>query len=407
MKPLVSLLFVLLWTFPSWAGPPPEGANLKQLIDYALAHNPGWQASQSGLAQERVKVEEAGGWPEPMLRLETWLAPQSQQWMYSQRLPLWGETGFNQEAARLEAEAAQYQHEANRRRLVRQVKATYYDLWLLSETPKLLTENQKTMERMAELGSFESQRNTDMLEGIFQAQAKIGENAFDLIKMQDQLLDAQVRLNSLLGINQGPLIQNLAEPPMPEFKADLTQLIEAARQTNPELLALNRGTEAAQQRGDLENRMRYLPRFELSLTYERAGMEGTGKDAYALGLGMNLPFFSSAQAGKAERAQLETLKQGQISAQRQLNLDQEVTLAYNRAQNSRRLVSVFEDQLLPPLKRSYQLAERLYGVGKKNMMTALKIKAQLVNMQIKDIQAKTEYLKALVELEELTGQRFD
>src|SRR3989339_1951249 len=117
-----SLLILWLGLAAVAQAQPPDP--LPQLIDQALAHNPGWAARGYEVAAFEAGVVEANGWANPKLSFGQVLDPltgerQSFQVSLMQELPFLGETGFKEEAAQAQAQAAMQRQVLARRRLTR------------------------------------------------------------------------------------------------------------------------------------------------------------------------------------------------------------------------------------------------------------------------------------------------
>lgn len=385
---------------------------LPQLIDQALAHNPGWAAKGHEVAAFEAGVVEANGWANPKLTLGQTIDPvsrerQSYQVSLMQALPFLGETGFKEEAAQAQALAAGQRQAMARRRLIRQVKAAYYDLWKMQEVTKLLQENQQALTRMTEIGGYESQRNAGMMSEVYKSQAMMGENAFELLEMQNGFADAQARMSNLLGGRLDPNLLPLAEPPAPAFQGNLANLLQEAKAQSPSLAEAQYLVQAANAKADRLSRAGWLPRLELEVAFLSMGspqeptMEASTTSAYMVSLGMMLPFGSSALEGQRQRALAEQLRQAEWELQKINDLQEEVTNRYHQVINAQQLLTTFEKVLMPAVKRDHQLTEGLYAAGQKNMGAALQAKINYLTMEIRHIKAKVNYLKALADLEEL------
>ncbi|MDX2470657.1 MAG: TolC family protein [SAR324 cluster bacterium] len=395
-----------------------KSAKLEELIDYALAHNPGWKSLEKEVAWAEADIEGASGWQSPKIKLnqfiepiETKYGPQNFQVTLSQSLPFITETGLKEDIATFKKEAATQSQALAKRKLIRSIKSTYYDIWQLEAIPKLLEENQKVVERMASLGGFESQRDSKMLADIFQAQAMIGENAFDLLEMENRLFDAKSRLNNLLGHSGEQIVKSVQNPELPFLDETMGHLIKVVLSEHPSLKVMNSQLLAAQSGESLAYRAQFSPRFEVALNYFSIGdpsdgstPESAGKDAYSISLGMTLPFGSSSASANHTKSLLKAQSIDLRRAQKANDLKEDVIKQYNKVINAQKLLKIFDEQLLPPARRSQQLSERLYSSGKKNIMVALRAKTQLINLEIRAIKARANYLKSLVQLEELVGR---
>ncbi|MDT8446534.1 MAG: TolC family protein [bacterium] len=416
MKAVFSCLF-LLWVPLLWAAPLPQrGVGLDQLLEVAERQNPRLVAAQAALGASQAKVQEAQGWEPTQLKvqqfiepIETRLGPQDRIISISQKLPFPGWTSKAEDAAQLEAQAAEYRLKVVERKIRRDVKATYYDLWQFAAMPELLGEIQEVIERLVQMGSIESQRNQNLLDSIFEAQARAGESAYQLLEMQDRLTDAQVRLNHLLGRGGEPLVEQVAAPPLPHFERPLEPLIDRALAQYPGLLALQAQAQADRLKAQLEGSKANAPALELGINYFQIGpsanasLADSGKDAYNLSLGISLPWGSGKNQGRFKAAQFAQERSASEYEEMAQQVREQVAQHYNHVVNAQRMIKLFEEKILPPARRAGSLNERLYSAGQKNIGKVLMSKAQLLDLEVRYLKAQAAYLKSLTDLEEWVG----
>lgn len=113
------------------------------------------------------------------------------------------------------------------------------------------------------------------------------------------LYAASVRmaLASLTGDAPPEQVRGTLDVDMPESPE---HLVEMARETRPELVALRRAAEAADDAADAA-RFAWVPRFELSAGYNRQFGPTLGR-GYQVGAAAELPLFDRGQAERAEAA---------------------------------------------------------------------------------------------------------
>ena len=404
--------FVLGWLLclgapPAWAELPTERLELSQALEYAFEHSPVWIGVQAEVAAVSARAQGAGGWDAPRMMIEQ--GPQDEKYSLVQPLPFWGWSDLESEAAELNAQAASFEQEAKRRELERQGKSTFYDLWQLEGIPGLLEEIQTLFEKLAETGSIESQRNQDMLGASLETQAKLGENAYELVQKQDQLTNARVRLNRLLGRSDDPWVTSVADPPQPKLGMELKELIAQALATHPTLKALKLKEQAAARERELQSSKSHAPMVELGFNYFKMGPSTMGTNPvrqynYSFSLGFSLPWGNSrlGAAAEAEEAGATAALENRKAFEEEVI--EQVSVHFHHAQNAFRLVRLMEDQVLPPAKMADQINQRLYSGGGRGMSLSLSSRVNLLNIKIKTLNAKAEYLKAVAELEEWAGK---
>lgn len=403
---VLGVLF-FLGASPLKAELPTEKLGLSQALEYAFEHSPVWIGAQAETEAMSARAQGAGGWEAPRFMIEK--GPQDERYSVVQPLPFWGWSDLESEAAELNAQAAALEQETKRRELERQVKSTFYDLWQLEEIPGLLEELQTLFEKLAETGSIESQRNQDMLGASLETQAKLGENAYELVQKQDQLTNARVRLNRLLGRSDDPWVLSVAEPPEPKIGMDLKALIAQALDTHPTLKALKLKEQAAARARELRSSKSHAPMVELGFNYFKMGPSSMGTNPvreynYSFSLGFSLPWGNSRLGAEAKGEEATALAAKEQREAFEEEVIEQVSVHFHHAQNAYRLVRLMEDQVLPPAKMADRINQRLYSGGERGMSLSLGSRVNLLNIRIKTLNAKAEYLKAVAELEEWAGK---
>jgi len=391
--------------------------SLEDLIDYALKYNPGWKATQLEIDQAREKVNQVQGWDNPKFKvtqfgenIETKSGPQQRVLSFSQRLPFWGEIRLGEKAEEAKLLATLQKTEDKKLNLETAVRVSYYDLWNLEQTRLFLVENQRVIEQLSTLGSADLSHQTGALRSVMKAQAQAGQNAYDLLIVEERLISQKVRLNTLLGRGEASLITNVLPPGIPEFEGKLEELILRTNKNHPTILALQAKIEAARQGFDLASNRKFAPNVEVGINYFDIGTnEGStsadnGKDAYNFSIGINIPFGSTRLSAKQEISRLELEKTQLQKEQKENDLRSEVTGYYYQVINAQRLSKLFKGSLLPQAQRSYAEAERLFRTKQQQAVAVLETLNILINFRISAVKASSDFLKALAKLEYLTGK---
>lgn len=393
---------------------------LEQALKEAFLHNPGWEGEQLKVRQAHEDIRILSGWPDPKVRIvqalesvETRLGPQERIATVSQLLPYWGESSLAADASEAGVRMADSLAESYRQNLRSKVKLAFYEIWELQRSLEALRQNQMLVQQLATYGASSLSGDLGSLRSVLKAQAQIGQSAYDLLVVQDKLQSATARMNALLGREFSGRSQHIAlveEPPLPPFPESLESQIQLALAHNPELQAIKESI----------NRNRYLaksaqaaarfPAIEISYTLVQIGeaenpnLKGSGKDASSIGLGFNLPWGNSKLRAKQEKASLELRRLELELANRINNMKERVTEAYYKALNAQRLETLFVETLLPQAVRTLSIAESMTQAGSESPMAALEARNVLLNFQISSFRARSDLLKALATLEELTGQ---
>jgi len=414
---LAALFGLVLFSCPGvgWAQLPTEGLGLTQALDYAFAHNPEWAAEEAKVRQAEALIEAAGGWAAPKVKLQQAISPvqtrngpQDQVLSFSQKVPFPGQNDLKVKRAKALYQAALFHKALKKRELIQKIKSTYFDLWLFEKLPDLLAESQEAVEKLADIRSIESQKNQNLLTSIFETQAAIGESAFALAQIRDEQVDAQAEFDRLLGRTGGAPIRSVQAPNMAVFVGETAGLIQRTLANHPKLKELVAKEQAAAYAAELAGNLAGEPDLEWGINYIKIGpssngAKDSGKDAYNLSLAMSLPWgnqtLGAKQAGAVAGAEVALSSRAAFEH----TIHEQVSRHYNHVINAGRLVELFEQKVLPPARRAEQINRQIYGGGQSRLSLSIRSKAQLLNLEIKALKAKANYLKSQAALEAWTG----
>src|SRR5512142_441394 len=125
---------------------------LDEVVQTALAKNPGVLSATHAVAAQRARIPQAGALPDPNISVG-WMGnarpfsvqtgdPSSYRSVSAmQMLPLFGKRGLRRDIAAKEADASQWDVEAVRRRVVADLKAAYFDYWFFDKAIRTTQQN--------------------------------------------------------------------------------------------------------------------------------------------------------------------------------------------------------------------------------------------------------------------------
>ncbi|MGK5095295.1 TolC family protein [Deltaproteobacteria bacterium TL4] len=390
---LVGLFLVLE---PSISKSEEKPVTLQTLLEEALEHNPNQKIAGLMVQDAQTESSQARSWGDPELMLELGMKSSVS---FSQMLPYWGESDAMEQAAQAGVQAAQKNEDQEKLQLQMEVKRTCYEIWKLAEVLELLKENQEVIERLATLGTADMKDSGTTLQSVLKAQAQAGQNAYDLVLTSERLISAKVRLNTLLGRDSTSLIGAVEIPSAPVFNKKLEEVVNLVLQKNPELAQIEAQRSQTRSRAESAKARNYFPAATLGVTYS----QDAEKTDTMLKVGLNLPFLSSRNPALTQQAQLTDQMAVLRYQQKNYDLRQEATQMYYQVLNAQRLKILFQESLLPQAERSYAVAEQAFRAQQQEAMAVLETRNVLLNFRISYVQAQVDYLKALAELEALSG----
>ncbi|MBI4557017.1 MAG: TolC family protein [Candidatus Hydrogenedentes bacterium] len=322
--------------------------------------------------------------------------------------------------ARLAAMSSDFQLRAFVESLVAQVENTYWDYYLAAQQIKIFEDSLAVAETQAaeveeriRVGKVaESERAA--------ADAEVAQRRSSLIDARSNL--AQVRLTFLRLLN--PSAQALrarevtlvSEPLMPDIPADeVESSFQLALRMRPEL---NQSRMLVRQ-DELEvvkTKNGLLPQLEFFLTVSKelteteyaasfqGGTRDLEDDAYRTDIGAQLSYPLGNRAAHARHFRAELTHQRDLEAVANLEqlVEQDVRGAYIELQRAREQVSATAaTRKLQELTAQTELEK--FRVGRSTTVLVAQTQRDLLTAQINEVQAATNFLKAIVNLYRLDG----
>ncbi|MGE0769248.1 MAG: TolC family protein [Hyphomicrobiaceae bacterium] len=365
---------------------------LAELESIAMQNNP-------TLAQAAARIQAAQGrWVQGGLRPNPILGYQAsevgneghagqQGAFYSQEFVRGGKLGLNRLVGSREVAQAQQQFEAQRLRVLNDVRIEYFNVLVAQRAQELTSE-------LSDIGKSGLETTERLFQGqqvsnaeVLQARIEAASAGIALRNAQNRLAAAWRRLSSVVGVPDMAL-QVLSGQLTPELAAlDWNEAYTRVLTQSPELASARAGVARAQailERAQAEP----IPNLDvqLGLQYDNASQFTIGN----VQMGMPIPFRNRNQ-GNIQTA-FADLRNAQADIGRiELSLRNRLALAFETYSNARNQVETFSQQILPDARSSLDLVSTGYRAGQVSFLT-------LLTAQRTFSQANLAYLQALQEL---------
>jgi len=389
--------------------------SLDELLFHAQQANPDLRAAFERWHAALERVPQAGTLPEPRLTLATYLAevetrvgPMQGRIGLSQPIPWFGERDLRANAAFAAAEVAREHVEAARVEVV----ATVLDAWWEAHwLERAISIGEAHLELLV---SWEGVARSRLESGVgshadvIRAQVELGDLENRLLSLQDLRRPVRARLNAALDRPLGAPLPQPAGALPPSLELDGQRLVAELGLTSPGLRALDHRIEAARHGVELAKKAFY-PDFAIGVDYtfigeaEGPGVAGSGDDAFALTLGLELPIWrSSYAAGYREAEALEkAARLEHAGAANRLGLKLETALY--RYRDGERRVGLLRDTLIPKGEEAVASLDSAYRAGDQGFLDLVDAQRVLLEFQLQAARAEADHAQALAEIERITG----
>ena len=385
------------------AGETPEGRlSLSEVYELARERNPMLVAAGAQVEALAAREPSAGLPPDPMLQVgvmnfSLWdfetdmpnsMAPSIQA---TQRLPFPGKLGLSEEIAEQSTAMARAGADERWWEVRAMAARAYYGIYeadrkleVMRETLGLIQDFQAVARSMYESGTG---RQSDVL----RANVEVARMDAEIERMEAMRKVAVARLNAVLNRPAGTAVPMTVRPTLPGSWPERSELTGWAEETRPLLARSRTGVEQAETRQQLA-RKQIWPDFTVGLQYGQrdAGAMGTVRMGSAM-IGFSVPIFAGSRQlrQRDEAAAMRAMAEAELVAARS-EVDASVDRLLAELERSRRLLTLYEAEVLPQADANVESSFSSYRVGDVDFMT-------LVDAQMTANRYETEYYALLAD----------
>ncbi|NIM61101.1 MAG: TolC family protein [Acidobacteria bacterium] len=361
---------------------------LGELIRTLLAESPslssGWARSESSFE----RVPQARSLPDPMLSYryfavspETRVGPQEHMLEVSQGVPWGGKRRLQAERAEHQAAGVTWEVENLERRLVAELKRSYFEAAYLQEALTVNTEERDLLRRFESIALKRYSTGQGIQQSVVKVQTDISRLDDRETELRERLDVVTRRLAELIGRPEEPLELRPIDLNLPDLDFNSDELERSALTEHPRVRAVLQRVEADQvwaQRRRLESK----PDFRFGLGYtsvaDREDLAGTisppqdnGQDILAFTVGVNIPIYRKRiRAGIAEAHESGRANEELLAAVRdRLRFDVQESLVQLESLGERG--RLYLDVIIPQAEESLASAEAAYTTARLGFLDLL------------------------------------
>jgi len=393
--------------------------NLNQLIEEALQNNPEVLAFKKKWEAYKEKPFQASALEDPMLGLGIISLPTNfsfkdedmtmKEISISQKFPFPGKRPLMKEMAEKETEAVSSEIEERSNRIVKEVKAAYYDLAHVHQSIEITQRNKEILESFVKIAETQYSLGMGIQQDVLKAHVEVSKMVDELIMLGQRKRALEAKLNSILN---RPLETNVSRPEELSIKKlpfTFEELQRMAIELNPTLKGMKKMVEAKEKAHALAKR-EYYPDFNVRFAYGQRdnGPEMKRRDMLTGMVEINIPiFYKSKQDRKVAETKAEI--QGIEAQYRAMKNEIFFMIADmgSMIQRTERQLELYKTGIIPQASLQINSAISAYRVGKADFMTLLDSRMTLYRYELEYHQALADYHKNVASLEAVVGRRFD
>ena len=343
--------------------------SLKELEVAAVANNPTLRRMQHEAAAEWAKTGYVSKLPDPTVSSMFFDPPmnfepdrQVAEIQVMQMIPWLGRLKAEAQRAHMEALVAETQYQAERLRVVGDIRATWFKLYVQVKQIETTTADQAQLESLITTANARVRTGDAQPGDVLMATLELSSLQEQLNSYRQQVAATSAELNRLVGREANtPIVPPVKiEAELPEWNHDLLKQI--AMESQPELNAARLRT-AATRWGIEVARLKRRPDLSFGVGWvvmdaPGAMMPDAGKDSLTLGVTASIPVSQSKYDAMSAEASREHYAAHASEDEIVSRLDALLLDLWEQAQASQRTVVLYEKTILPQARQTFEADQK-------------------------------------------------
>ncbi len=391
-----------------------QAISLASLIAELEQSNPELQAARRDIDMRVAGISPAGALPDPTFSAgfmtDFAAAPffptgsnqfAFRQFSLSQEFPFPGKRSLRTGIASAEADAARWNYEATRRRLVAEVKTAYFEYAYTVRTIDVVQRNKALLEEVIQIAEAQFSVGKAMQQDVLKAQVELSLLLERLTMLDQQRASVQAQINGLLFRQPEMALGPVGEYAPVALTHDLATLRALAAKNSASIRRDETAITRGQQGLALANRD-LRPDFGMTVSSEkRPGMAWM----YGVDFMVQVPLYWQRKQRPMVAGAAASLEGARQMRNNTLATEQaQVTQEYLAATASRRLMDLYSDSILPQSRLTLESSLASYQVGNADFLTLLSNYQMVLTYEISYEEQAAKYRQALARLEPFIGE---
>jgi outer membrane protein TolC len=391
-----------------------QSSILESLVSELERNNPELKATRREVDMRVARIAPAGAPPDPSLSfgymggvLRPPFFPSASTpdgfrgFGISQELPFPGKLALRSSVAATEADAARWNSDDVRVRLIAELKRGYFDYVLADRSLEIVGRNKQLLEQVREIAESQFRVGKAPQQDVLKAQLEISMLLERASMLQQDRATAQAALNGLLYRAPDTPVEMQTSFDAAPLPGDVQQFRALALDRYPGLRRDEQQIQRGQQGLQLA-RKEILPDFAVNLAAQQ--MVGGMPWMYGVDVMVTVPLFWQRKQRPMIAEAQAALDAGRRMRENTLAQTQSmVTQAYVMASTAERLLQLYSDSILPQARLTLESSIAAYQVGSADFLTLLMNFTSVLANELSYEQQQAQYRHALAQLEPFVG----
>jgi len=399
-----------------------EQSNLltfQSAIDIAVADNPNLAQIKARSQAMAAIPSQVGSLPDPIISFNAFNLPVDSfdtrqenmtqlQGGISQIIPFPGKLALREQVATHEAEAATHDVVEIRRRLLRDVKETWWLLFYLDRALDIISINQELLRQFVEIAQTKYEVGEGLQQDLLLAQLELSRLLDSELTLIGARGRAKAQLNALLDrpANTVVILPTKVSDELPDLIPE-SDLFQQAQSYRALLSSRREAIKAAKSRLDLAEKDLY-PDFKVGAYYGGRDDNFSGReraDFLSMKLSMNVPIFAGSKQLKAIDQRSAELMQRKYALQDEWNkVRADISAASSDYRQRKNQVVLFKSGIIPQARQTVASMLSGYQVDKVDFLNLVRSQITLYNYETQYWMALSEANQALAQLTAVVGK---
>ena len=392
-----------------------KNSTLDDYIRYALVNNPGLEAAYEKWQAAMEKVAPAGTLPDPKMtfgyyikEVETRVGPQKYSVGLNQTFPWFGKLDLMEKTALEAANAEKAKYDAQKLMLISKIKKLYYQYSYIAQSIRITQDNMTLVSNFEDVATARYKGGAGLQNAVIKIQVELGKLDDRLTSLKDSMTPVVAKLNSAMN---RPSYASLPVPetiPDEKMLLDTSELVPLLKSNNPNLKVLDYMAEKDNYQIGLAEKNNY-PDFTLGLNYintePRSDMipADNGKDPLVATVSINLPIWRKKYNSIKREARAEQRSVIRSREELENSLISDLEMAIFELRDADRKIKLYRDTLLKKAEQNVSINQLAFTSDKATFLDLIDAQRVLLEFQLAEKKALTDYGKALADIEMLTA----
>lgn len=389
---------------------------LSDLLQYAYVSNPSIKASKESwkIFIENYRIGKS--YPDPQFMItyfpspiETRLGPQDWNLNLTQPIPFPGKLTRKGKVLGADTKISKLKLDKTIKNIVTSITSSYYELIYIQKAIDVAKANFNLNRELIKISANAYAKDKALFYDVSKARAQTAQIQYDILLLEELEQAEKARINTMVNREPQAFLGRARDLVLRDVVYTLDEIYELSTLNQEDILIAD---EKIQKSQDAVKLSKYdsLPSFKLGLFYAGIGdpdvanpPKDAGDDAIGIQFGLNIPLWFGKNRSKVSKAMAQGRKAKADKLVVANQTKEKISRLWFKLQNSKRLITLYEKNLIPQSMRSVQTAETWYRQGDGSFSDFLEVQATSYNFQLSLARAKADYGKTLVKIEQITG----